>query len=84
MFVVARTSPRRIHEIGAYLYAGQEIIRTGIDIEFGSQAAIVESAYGLPGKMLADRLMSGMIGATCFETLEEVETYIRVDLRGEL
>jgi hypothetical protein len=84
MFVVARTTPRRIHEVQAYLYAGQTIVRTGIPVEFGSEAAIVESVYGLPGKMLADRLMSGMIGASSFETLEEAEAYVRDELRGEL
>lgn len=84
MFVVARTTPRRSHEIAAYLYAGQTIVRNDIPIEFGSVAAIVESAYGLPGKMLADRLMSGMIGAKEFETLEDAEAYIRDELMGTL
>lgn len=84
MFVVARTTPRRIHEVQAYLYNGQTIIRTDIPVEFGSVAAIVESVYGLPGKMLADRLASGMIGAREFETLEEAENYIRTEMGGEL
>jgi hypothetical protein len=84
MFVVARTTPRRIHEVAAYLYGGQTIVRTDIPVEFGSVVAIVESAHGLAGNMLADRLSSGMIGASKFETLAEAEDYIRTELSGEL
>jgi len=75
MFVVARTSANRIGEVKAYLYGGQSIVSEPVNSLYGT-FVIVESAHGLAGKMLVDRLGSGMIGAKEFETRAEAEAYI--------
>lgn len=84
MFVVASTTERRIREVQAYLYNGQEIVSEPVETEFGGRAVVVESAFGLPGNMLADRLASGMIGARAFETREEADAYLRDELGAKL
>jgi len=76
MFVVVRGKADRMHEVAAYLYAGQTIVSEPVANEFGSMMLIVESAHGLAGRMLADRLGSGMFGAKEFETRTEAEDWI--------
>lgn len=77
MFVVARVKAERIHEVESYLYSGQKIVSDPFLNEFGSAMVIVESPHGLAGKMLADRLASGLIGAWQFQTLDEALAYIK-------
>lgn len=81
MFIVARAKADRIHEVQAYLYNGQRIVSEPLLNEFGSAMVIVESPHGLAGKMLADRLASGLFGATQFQTREEADTYVLSETR---
>ena len=76
MFVVVRGRADRMHEVPAYLYGGQSIVSEAVETEFGSVMQVIESAHGLAGKMLADRLSSGLFGARQFETREEADAYI--------
>jgi hypothetical protein len=80
MFVVARVKADRVHEVEAYLYNGQNIVSEPVLNEFGSAMVIVESAHGLAGKMLADRLASGLMGASQFQTREEADAYIQSEM----
>lgn len=80
MFIVARVKADRIHEVQAYLYSGQSIVSEPVLNDYGSAMVIVESAHGLAGKMLADRLASGLIGATQFQTREEADAYIQSEM----
>lgn len=75
MFVVVRTKRERLPEVERYLYAGQSIVSEPVDSPFGT-FLVVESPHGMAGKMLADRLASGLIGATQFQTREEADAYI--------
>jgi hypothetical protein len=78
MYVVARARQDRVEEVQAYLYSGQKIIGQ-TESRFGT-FLIVESAHGLAGRMLADRLASGMFGAREFATLQEAREYIESEL----
>jgi len=80
MFVVARVKADRIHEVQAYLYSGQKIISEPVLNGYGSAMVIVESAHGMAGRMLADRLASGLMGASQFQTREEADAYVRSEM----
>jgi hypothetical protein len=79
MIVLVRTKRERLPEVERYLYAGQRIVSEPVDSPYGT-FLLVESDHGLAGKMLADRLASGLIGATQFQTREEAEAYIQSEL----
>lgn len=80
MFVVARVKADRIQEVQEYLYKGQKIVSEPVFNEFGSAMVIVESAHGMSGKMLADRLASGLMGASQFQTREEADAYVESEM----
>jgi hypothetical protein len=80
MFIVARGKAERIHEGQAYLYGGQSIVSEPVLNGFGSAMVIVESVHGMAGKMLADRLSSGLFGAWQCETLEQANAYIQSEM----
>lgn len=75
MFLTVRGKADRMHEVSAYLYAGQEIVSEPVETRFGT-FVIVESAHGMAGRMLAGRLSSGNFGVSEFETLEDAQDYI--------
>lgn len=80
MFIVARVKADRIHEVQAYLYSGQSIVSDPVLNGYGSAMVIVESAHGMSGKMLADRLASGLMGAAQFQTREEADAYVKSEM----
>jgi len=80
MFVVARVKADRINEVQAYLYSGQRIVSEPVLNGLGSAMVIVESDHGLAGKMLADRLASGLMGAIQFQTREEADAYVEAEM----
>lgn len=80
MYIVARVRADRIHEVQAYLYNGQSIVSEPVMNGYGSAMVIVESAHGMSGKMLANRLASGLIGATQFQTRAEADTYVQSEM----
>ena len=80
MYVVARVKADRIHEVQAYLYSGQSIVSEPVLNGFGSAMVVVESPHGMAGKMLADRLASGLMGASQFETREQADAYVKSEM----
>lgn len=80
MFIVARVKAERIHEVQAYLYNGQKIVSEPVLNGYGSAMVIVESQHGMSGKMLADRLASGLMGASQFQTREEADAYVQEEM----
>jgi hypothetical protein len=80
MFVVVRVRADRIHEVKEYLYNGQKIVTEPVLNEFGSAMVIVESAHGMSGKMLADRVGTALMGASQFQTREEADAYVESEM----